>query len=193
MPYYVHAQDKPGVGERLMELAEEHWSYMDRFADGLILRGPTLSEDGEEHTGSVHVVDLDDRAAAERFAAEEPYWSAGLYEDVTADRTVVLLDRPSASDPLAAGLPLALVIARWPAKDRGADDLEPQSSDITMDGRMRFVAVLVDDDEARTTGVVAVVTTVPEDAHRVVRPLADRLAGEPTTLTAQRWTRGGRN
>jgi YCII-related domain len=49
-------------------LAEVHWSYMDQFADRLILRGPTLSDDGTEHTGSVHVVDLGDRAGAERFA-----------------------------------------------------------------------------------------------------------------------------
>lgn len=93
MTFYVHAQDKPGVADQLMEFSEEHWSYMDRFDDRLILRGPTLSDDGEEHTGSVHVVDLADRAAAERFATEEPFWRAGLYQEFTADPVVVLLRR----------------------------------------------------------------------------------------------------
>jgi uncharacterized protein YciI len=71
MPFYVHGHDKPGVGAEMLDLTEAHWSYMDRFADRLILRGPTLSDDGAEHTGSVHVVDLADRAGAERFATEE--------------------------------------------------------------------------------------------------------------------------
>ncbi|MFC7221086.1 YciI family protein [Streptomyces polyrhachis] len=85
--------DTPGLGDEMYDLAEEHWSSMDRFADRLVLRGPTLSEDGEEHTGSVHVVEAADRAAAERFADGEPYWRAGLYRKVTAFRAVVLLDR----------------------------------------------------------------------------------------------------
>ena len=79
MPFYVHARDSPGVGAELLDQAEAHWAYMDRFAGRLILRGPTLSDDRTEHTGSVHVVDLADRASAERLAIEEPYWLAGLY------------------------------------------------------------------------------------------------------------------
>jgi len=79
MPFFVYGQDRPGAQVEMEALAEAHWSYMDRFADRLILRGPTLSGDGAEHTGSVHVVYLADRASAERFATEEPYWQAGLY------------------------------------------------------------------------------------------------------------------
>src|SRR5215470_12427354 len=103
MPFYVYAQDRPGVGAELLDLAEEHWAYMDRFAGRLILRGPTLSDDGTEHTGSVHIVDLADRASAERFATEEPYWLAGLYRRVTATRTVVLLHREPTEGSLPPG------------------------------------------------------------------------------------------
>ncbi|MFJ9109342.1 hypothetical protein [Streptomyces sp. NPDC102283] len=28
MPFYVHAQDQPDVADQLMELSEEHWSYV---------------------------------------------------------------------------------------------------------------------------------------------------------------------
>src|SRR5215831_10030092 len=108
MLFYVHGQDRPGVQAEMEALAEAHWSYLDRFADRLILRGPTLSDDGTEHTGSVHVIDLADRASAERFAAEEPYWLAGLYRDVTIIRAVVLLHRGPAEDPLTSEAPHAL-------------------------------------------------------------------------------------
>ncbi|MER5366614.1 YciI family protein [Streptomyces sp. NPDC002722] len=188
MPFYVHAQDKPGVADQLMEFVEEHWSYMDRFDDRLILRGPTLSDDGEEHTGSVHVVDLADRAAAERFATEEPFWRAGLYQEFTADPAVVLLRREPAADA-----PYTLVTARWAPRPRIPGDPEQWLPGAEPDGRMSFVAVLVDDDQESTTGVAAAVRALPDEARSLVQPLADRLAGGPTPLTARRWQRGGRN
>jgi uncharacterized protein YciI len=114
MPFYVHAEDRPGAGPGLLDLAEAHWSYLDRFADRLILRGPTLSDDGAEHTGSVHVVDLADRASTERFAAEEPYQLAGLYRQITIAGAVVLLQRGPAEGPLTPGAPNALITGRWP-------------------------------------------------------------------------------
>ena len=62
-------------------LNETHWSYMDRFADTMIARGPTLAPDRETWTGSVHVLTLPDLDAAHRFVADEPYNRAGLYEE----------------------------------------------------------------------------------------------------------------
>ena len=185
MAFYVHGQDRQGAQAEMEALAEAHWSYMDRFADRLILRGPTLSDDGSEHTGSVHVVDLADRAGAERFAAEEPYWQAGLYQDVTVARAVVLHQ----CEP-ADGLPAdaaALVTGRWPARP---GDLPP--SGVDPDGRLAFVALLADDDQSRTTGIVSVAEALPGEAASIVQPLADQLAGGPVALTARRWTRGGR-
>ncbi|MDX3596448.1 YciI family protein [Streptomyces sp. ID03-2B] len=187
MPFYVHAQDKPDVADQLTELCEEHWSYMDRFADGLIFRGPTLSDDGEEHTGSVHVVDLADRAAAERFATEEPFWKAGLYQAYTADPVVVLLHREPAADAL-----YTLVTARWSPRTRTPGEAEPWLSAVAADERPAFVAALVDDDRDRTTGLVAAVRARPDEARSLVRPLADRLGGGPVPLTTQSWQRGGR-
>ncbi|MEV5200088.1 YciI family protein [Streptomyces sp. NPDC053720] len=188
MTFYVHAQDRPGVADQLLEFGEEHWSYMDRFDGRLILRGPTLSDDGEEHTGSVHIVDLADRAAAERFATEEPYWRAGLYQGFTAVRAEVLLRREPAADA-----PYTLVTAQWPARPRTPGDAEQWLPGAEPDGRLSFVAVLVDDDRESTTGVVAAVRALPDEARSLVQSLADRFSGGPTPLTARRWQRGGRN
>jgi uncharacterized protein YciI len=189
MPFYVHGQDRPGAQPEMEALAEAHWSYMDRFAGRLILRGPTLSDDGAEHTGSVHVVDLADRASAERFATEEPYWQAGLYRQVTVARAVVLHHLKPTEGQLDSAAATALITGHWPAHPRNAS---PHLPGADPDDRLAFVALLVDDDQASTTGIVTVVGALPGEAARIVQPLADQLTGEPVTLTAQRWTRGGR-
>jgi uncharacterized protein len=80
--YFVYCRDAPGTGGLRMDLLEDHWTYMDGFAEGMIARGPTLAADGETATGSLHVVDLPDADAARRFAFEEPNYRAGVYSDV---------------------------------------------------------------------------------------------------------------
>jgi uncharacterized protein len=143
-----------------------------------------LSGDGAEHTGSVHVVDLADRASAERFATEEPYWQAGLYRQVRVARAVVMHHCEPAEGLPAEG---ALVTGQWPARP---SDLP--LSGVDPDGRLSFVALLVDDDQSRATGIVSVVRALPGEAASIVQPLADQLTGGPVALTARRWTRGGR-
>jgi hypothetical protein len=192
MPFYVYGRDRPGALAEMEALAEAHWSYMDRFADRLILRGPTLSDDGNEHTGSVHVVDLDDRAAAERFAAEEPYRQAGLYRHVTVARTVVLHHHEPAGGPPVLGAPDALVTGQWspqPRHGRGPGLRLPAAGP---GSRVGFVAVLTGDDQSCTMGIVVVVRALPGEAASTVQPFADQLGGGPVALTAQRWIRGGR-
>jgi hypothetical protein len=61
------------------------------------------------------------------------------------------------------------------------------------DSRLGFVALLVDDDQSHTTGIVAVARVLPDEALTLIQPFADKLTGAPVALTAQRWCRGGRN
>src|SRR6202042_2822363 len=66
---------------------------MDRYEAELIARGPTLTDDGETATGSVHIVDLPDAAAARAFAFDEPNYQAGVYRDVLLRRWRNILGR----------------------------------------------------------------------------------------------------
>jgi hypothetical protein len=193
MPFYVYAEDRPGAGPELLDLAEAHWSYLDRFADRLMLRGPTLSDDGTEHTGSVHVLDLADRASAERFAAEEPYRLAGLYQEVTIAAAVVLFQRGPAESPLTSGAPHALVTGRWTPEPRNASGTGRPPLGVDPGSRVSFVAVLADDDQSCTTGIVSIVRALPAEALRITQAFAGQLTSEPLALTAQRWRRGGRS
>ncbi|MGV9278356.1 YciI family protein [Streptomyces griseosporeus] len=93
MEFFTYHRDRPGSAALRSELLEEHWSYMDRFAEELIARGPTFAEDGETPSGSVHIVDLPDAAAARAFAFEEPVYQAGGYRDVLVRRWRNLLGR----------------------------------------------------------------------------------------------------
>jgi uncharacterized protein YciI len=86
MEFLFYCRDKPGVGALLEANVEAHWSFMDGYGDRLITRGPTLSDDGEEHTGSLHIVRLDKTADTERFAYQEPFYRAGAYRAVIIRR-----------------------------------------------------------------------------------------------------------
>jgi hypothetical protein len=54
--YFFYCRDRDGAGQLRDRIVEEHWAFMDRFADGMIARGPTLTDDLEDATGSVHIV-----------------------------------------------------------------------------------------------------------------------------------------
>ncbi|MEV6056008.1 YciI family protein [Streptomyces sp. NPDC052107] len=93
MEFFCYHRDRRGSLALRMELLEAHWSYMDRFDKGMIARGPTLTGDGEVPTGSVHIVDLPDPAAARAFAFDEPGYQAGVYRDVLLRRWRNMLGR----------------------------------------------------------------------------------------------------
>jgi uncharacterized protein YciI len=86
MEFFCYHRDRPGSVAVREELLEEHRSYMDRYATEMIARGPTLASDGHTPTGSVHIVDLPDLAAARAFAFDEPNYQAGVYRDVLLRR-----------------------------------------------------------------------------------------------------------
>ncbi|MEU2561864.1 YciI family protein [Streptomyces longispororuber] len=86
MEFLCYHRDRSGSLPLRDELLEEHWSYMDRFAKEMIARGPTLADDGDTPTGSVHLVDLPGPAAARAFAFDEPNYQAGVYRDVLLRR-----------------------------------------------------------------------------------------------------------
>ena len=85
MLFFCYHRDRPGSMALRHELLEEHWTYMDGYAAGMIARGPTFTGDGTL-TGSVHILDLPDVAAARAFAFDEPGYQAGVYRDVLLRR-----------------------------------------------------------------------------------------------------------
>ena len=91
--FFCYHRDRPGSMALRQELIEGHWSYMDQYQKEMIARGPTLAANGDTPTGSVHILDLPDPAAARAFAFDEPNYQAGVYRDVLLRRWCNLLGR----------------------------------------------------------------------------------------------------
>lgn len=82
MHFFVHGVDRPGAMALRGEHTEAHWTFMDDYADTMVARGPTLTDDGEHVTGSLHIVELPDEDAARAFRDGDPYYRAGVFADV---------------------------------------------------------------------------------------------------------------
>ncbi|MFF7446500.1 MULTISPECIES: YciI family protein [unclassified Streptomyces] len=123
MEYFFYCRDRQGSMPLRMELNEDHWAFMDRYVDVMIARGPTLTADGEGVTGSMHIVDLPDAAAAREFAFDEPNHRAGVYSEVMIRRWRNVLGRTMWEFTGArAGRPRFLVIAHGKPDATGASD-----------------------------------------------------------------------
>lgn len=198
MAFFVYGRDVPDVDEVAGDsddLDEAHWSYMDGFASELIARGPTLSPDGSMHTGSVHIVDLPDAATARRFAFEEPYYRAGLYEAVTVLPYAPLVegtmwDRPSPRADQQA----TFVLATWIEAASGRDSAIELRDAFTGAGRDRwvFAGALLSEDSTAVRGVAAAVDLEPAEADELVRTAIGHAPGSPIGVERHRWRRGGR-
>jgi hypothetical protein len=83
MPYAIIAYDRPDGAEIRRERRPAHLDYLDANTHLLLAAGAQFADDGTTPIGSLLIVDVDDRAAAEDFAANDPFSRAGLFERVT--------------------------------------------------------------------------------------------------------------
>ncbi len=154
---------------------EAHWSYMDRFAKQLIARGPTL--DGDTPTGSVHIVDLPDPAAARAFAFDEPNYQAGAYRDVLLRRWHNTLGRTMWDFP---GGPEG---SRYLVLGLGSGDTDAPAD---QDDLIAYGPLLSDDGETWLGTAALVQAPAPDAARAVLTP--DRYAH----IEVHTWQFGGR-
>ena len=86
MLFIVLATDKPGAAQVRADNRPDHIEYLKSFGDSIVAGGATLSDDGESMTGSFLLIEVADRAAADAFAAGDPFAKAGLFESVEIRR-----------------------------------------------------------------------------------------------------------
>ena len=81
-------------GELRLELAEEHWSFMDRYRlDDRSWPYACHRQRRDDDGGSVHLTELPNAAAAEVFVFEDPYFKAGIFDEVLIRRWSNTLER----------------------------------------------------------------------------------------------------
>ncbi|MGE5539688.1 MAG: YciI family protein [Gemmatimonas sp.] len=83
MLFAIIAEDKPGSKDVRLANRPTHLEYLKTFGSRIVAAGPLLAADGETMTGSLLIVEAADRAAAESFAANDPYAKAGLFAKTT--------------------------------------------------------------------------------------------------------------
>ena len=86
MPYAILTRDKPDRGHLRAENRAEHVAWLDAKKDILLAAGALIDDDGAGGHGGVLIIDVDDRAAAEAFAAGDAFTEAGRFERVTVPR-----------------------------------------------------------------------------------------------------------
>jgi uncharacterized protein YciI len=179
MEFLCYHRDRPDSGALRDELVEAHWSYMDRFEKELIARGPTFTDD-DTATGSIHIVDLPDSAAARAFAFDEPNYQAGVYRDVLIRRWRNLLGRTMweySGGRTGGNLYLVLGFGAGTAEDPLPADQEP----------LIAYGPLLSDDGSTWVGTAALVQAPDPAAARAILT-ADRYAD----IEVHNWEFGGR-
>lgn len=83
MLFLIHGIDKPGVAELREANRKKHSQYLALFKKNVICAGPTLGEDGATKTGTLIIIEMDDRDAVDSFLDNNPYKKAGIFETLT--------------------------------------------------------------------------------------------------------------
>ncbi|MFD7495878.1 YciI family protein [Streptomyces sp. NPDC059832] len=181
MEFFCYHRDRPDSLTLRNELLQEHWSYMDQYAKEMIARGPVFAADGETPTGSVHIVDLPDPAAARAFAFNEPNYQAGAYRDVLLRRWHNMLGRTMWDFPGGpAGDNRYLVLGL--GSGQPADLVPPPDRDELI----AFGPLLADDGDTWLGTAVLLSAPNPDTARAVLTP--DRYAD----IEVHHWEFGGR-
>jgi len=82
----IYCWDKPGVADKRRALLPVQKSYIKNFGERVIGFGHFVSDDGSDTLGTSFFMQLDDRAAADKFVTDEPMSKADVYQRVEIHR-----------------------------------------------------------------------------------------------------------
>ena len=78
MLFTVIRHDKPNSVALRQAARPKHLTYLERVMSCIKSGGALLDDEGQQ-VGSILIIDVADRAAAEEFAATDPFVAAGLF------------------------------------------------------------------------------------------------------------------
>ncbi len=87
MLYMMYGIDGPDGARIRAEERETHFDYLKQNQNIMVLGATTLADADDARTGSVLIINVPGRAAADAFAANEPFNVAGLFKEVFVTRT----------------------------------------------------------------------------------------------------------
>lgn len=85
MLFAVIRHDKPNGLELRLSERPKHLDYLKGVIDKIMNGGSLLDNQGKQ-IGSILIIDVEDEAAADKFAASDPYVEAGLFVSTSIQR-----------------------------------------------------------------------------------------------------------
>lgn len=82
MLYIIYQEDREDGAAIRAATRDAHFAYLERHKDILVLGGALLADDAKSRTGSVLIINVASRAAADAFSENEPFRRAGLFRSV---------------------------------------------------------------------------------------------------------------
>jgi uncharacterized protein YciI len=92
--FIVSGRDHPDGLEHRLQIRPRHREYYEALGNDLILSGPYLDDNGDP-IGSMIVIRRTSRAAAEAYAAADPFVTEGVFSSVTVSRWDWFMKRPA--------------------------------------------------------------------------------------------------
>ena len=81
MLFALLCTDKPNSVDLRMQVRPDHLKYLESLGTALKAAGPFTTDEGSP-TGSLVIIEVADRAAAQAMAENDPYARAGLFASV---------------------------------------------------------------------------------------------------------------
>ena len=78
MLFSILIYDEPDSAALRDQHRTAHLSYLEAFDDQTLFAGPFVTDDASADLGSLRLIDMESRAAAEKHVAEEPYVLGGV-------------------------------------------------------------------------------------------------------------------
>ena len=82
MLFSLACTDKPASLELRMARRPDHVAYLEKHSAIIVYGGPLLDDAADKPIGSLLIINVGDRAAAEDFSRNDPYTQAGLFAEV---------------------------------------------------------------------------------------------------------------
>ncbi|MDB5850772.1 MAG: hypothetical protein JWP29_4524 [Rhodoferax sp.] len=86
MFYLILTHDKAGAEALRDQYRADHYAYLTAHRQRILASGGLQNDAGDRFIGGMIVLQVDNRAEAEAFAADDPFARAGLFASVRIER-----------------------------------------------------------------------------------------------------------
>ena len=82
MLWAVYCVDRADTTEERAKHLTVHREYLDKFKPNIFFSGPLQNDDASVALGSLFILNVPDRGDAENFISNEPFYKAGIFENI---------------------------------------------------------------------------------------------------------------